>query len=284
MASMDEKTFGFYADLLKNESGLIVTLEKIYLLESRLLPIAKKCGVDNLAELADKIASSRDRELIYDVVEAMTTNETSFFRDVRPFDNLEKVVLPYFVQNRAGTRRLRIWSAACSTGQEAYSIAMILKEWEAKLAGWQIEIVGTDLSEDVLDKATNGVYTQFEVQRGLAVQRLVKFFEQNGDQWQVKQELRNMVRFQKGNLLGDLSGLGAFDIVFCRNVLIYFDLETKGQILTKVNRLLPDDGILFLGGAETVLGVSEEFKLLPDSKGLYIKKDGTFKPVTEAAA
>lgn len=273
---MEERIFKIYEDFLRKESGLVVTMEKVYLLESRLNPIAKKHNLADLTELANKIKTKTNKAIEKEVMEAMTTNETSFFRDMRPFDNLEKVILPYFIKNRASTKKLRIWSAACSSGQEVYSIAMILKEWEAKLPGWNIEIVASDISKDIIDKAEAGIYTQFEVQRGLPIQRLVKFFDQKDDKWVIKDELKAKIKFKEANLLQDMSAMGNFDIVFCRNVLIYFNRETKGQVLDNIRKRMPDDGVLLLGGAETVLGITETFTPMAGQSGMYIVKGGSF--------
>jgi chemotaxis protein methyltransferase CheR len=177
-------------------------------------------------------------------------------------------VLPRMIAARTN-KRLRIWSAACSTGQEAYSLAMILKEQGPKLAGWTFDIIGTDISSEVLARAQAGVYTQFEVQRGLPIQFLVKYFKQDGDKWQIAPEIRSMVRYQEFNLLNEPASLGSFDVVFCRNVLIYFDQKAKTAILERVSKLLPPDGLLYLGGAETVLGVSDKFEPLAGHRGIY---------------
>jgi chemotaxis protein methyltransferase CheR len=199
----------------------------------------------------------------------MTTNETFFFRDKIPFDHLREAVLPALVQARAARRSLRIWCAASSTGQEPYSIAMCLKEASHLFAGWRTEIVATDLSQEVLEKARAGIYSQFEVQRGLPIQMLVKHFTQNGELWQLDSEIRGMVQHRQLNLLQDFSHLGTFDIVFCRNVLIYFDQPTKTNIFERIARMLEPDGVLALGAAESVVGITNAFKPYPDRRGLY---------------
>jgi chemotaxis protein methyltransferase CheR len=208
--------------------------------------------------------------LLDDVVEAMTTNESFFFRDVKPFDTFRDKVLPDLLARRTATKTLRIWCAAASTGQEPYSIAMMLKENAAALAGWKFQITATDISRKALDRARAGVYSQFEVQRGLPVQMLVKYFDKTGDTWQVKPEIRAMVDYRSYNLLHDLRPLGQFDVVFCRNVLIYFDLATKERVLDGISRLMAVDGALFLGGAETVFGISSQFKTCDGLHGLYV--------------
>jgi chemotaxis protein methyltransferase CheR len=199
----------------------------------------------------------------------MTTNETFFFRDKIPFDHLRDTILPLMLQSRASRRSLRIWSAACSTGQEPYSIAMCLKEKGAALAGWRIEIVGTDLSQEVLEKSRAGIYSQFEVQRGLPIQLLVKYFTQSGELWQISPEIRGMVQHRQLNLLQDFSHLGKFDVIFCRNVLIYFDQDTKINVFERLARSLEPDGMLMLGAAESVVGITDAFRPYPDRRGLY---------------
>jgi len=266
---VNDADFRILADIFKERSGLVLAENKIYLLESRLIPVAKKHGIDGLQGLVEVIKGSPSELLLFDMTEAMTTNESFFFRDNTPFDTFRDHTLPALLESRKASRHLRIWSAACSTGQEAYSLAMLLKEHEAQLAGWRIEIVGTDLSPTVLEKAKAGVYSQFEVQRGLPVQYLVKYFSQANELWQIDASLRAMVSFKEGNLLENFSSLGKFDVVYCRNVLIYFERETKTAVLSKVAALMPDDGVLFLGGAETVLGVSDDFKPIQGLRGVY---------------
>ncbi|MGY4306427.1 chemotaxis protein methyltransferase CheR [Bradyrhizobium sp. USDA 4369] len=199
----------------------------------------------------------------------MTTNETFFFRDKIPFDHLRDYVLPALIQARASRRSLRIWSAACSTGQEPYSIAMGLREYGAALAGWRIEIVATDLSQEVLEKSKAGLYSQFEVQRGLPIQLLVKYFTQLGELWQLSADIRGMVQHRQLNLLQDFSHLGKFDVIFCRNVLIYFDQETKSAIFERMSKMLEADGTLFLGAAESVVGITDAFRPNQERRGLY---------------
>ena len=207
--------------------------------------------------------------LTSEVVEAMTTNETFFFRDKIPFDHLRETILPALLQARASRRALRIWCAASSTGQEPYSIAMCLKELAPQLAGWRIEIVATDLSQEVLEKSKAGIFSQFEVQRGLPIQMLVKYFTQIGELWQLNADIRAMVQHRQLNLLQDFSHLGTFDVIFCRNVLIYFDQDTKIGIFERLAKVLEPDGVLVLGAAESVVGISDAFKPYPDRRGLY---------------
>ena len=260
--------YDYLRKLLKDRSGLVLSTEKQYLVESRLTPLARKAGIASLGDLVAKLRGNNER-LATDVVEAMTTNETFFYRDKIPFDHFRDTIMPGLLAARARERRLRIWCSAASTGQEPYSLAMCLKEMKDKLAGWRVEILGTDLSADVLEKAKAGVYSQFEVQRGLPIQMLVKHFSQVGDTWQISPEIRAMVQYRQLNLLSDFLHLGSFDVVFCRNVLIYFDQETKISVLNRIARLLDPEGFLVLGAAETVVGLTEAFKPLADKRGLY---------------
>ena len=268
---MSPSEFDFLAKLLKDRSGLVLTREKAYLIENRLLPVARKNELADLGALVRGLMANQ-ATLIKDVVEAMTTNESFFFRDGGPFDVFRDVVLPAMLTRRAQKRHLRIWCAAASTGQEPYSLAMILKEQSAKFAGWRTDMVGTDLSTEVLKRAKDGLYNQFEVQRGLPIQFLVKYFQKTGEFWQIDAGLRSMVNYQPFNLLNDPRTLGNFDVVFCRNVLIYFDLPTKGKVLDHIAELMPSDGALFLGAAETVLGISESFQAMRGQRGLYKRK------------
>jgi chemotaxis protein methyltransferase CheR len=253
---------------LKERSGLDLSADKQYLVESRLLPLARRAGLGGIPELVQKMRSSSE-QLTARVVEAMTTNETFFFRDKIPFDNLNDGILPALIQSRASRRSLRIWSAASSTGQEPYSIAMCLREYGAALSGWRIEIVATDLSHEVLEKSKAGLYSQFEVQRGLPIQHLVKYFTQLGEFWQISADIRGMVQHRQLNLLQDFSHLGKFDVIFCRNVLIYFDQETKVSIFERLARMLEPDGTLMLGAAESVVGITDVFRPTPDRRGVY---------------
>jgi chemotaxis protein methyltransferase CheR len=259
--------YEFLRKLLKERSGLDLSADKQYLVESRLIPLARKAGLPGIAELVAKIKAG-SAALTAEVVEAMTTNETFFFRDKIPFDHLRESILPALVQARASRRSLRIWCAASSTGQEPYSIAMCVKEF-AGLAGWRVEIVATDLSQEVLEKSKAGIYSQFEVQRGLPIQMLVKYFTQTGELWQLKADLRAMVQHRQLNLLQDFSHLGTFDVIFCRNVLIYFDQDTKVAVFDRLARMVEADGVLLLGAAESVVGISDAFKPYPERRGVY---------------
>jgi chemotaxis protein methyltransferase CheR len=260
--------YEFLRKLLRERSGLDLSADKQYLVESRLIPLARKAGLPGIAELVQKIRSGTD-PLTSDVVEAMTTNETFFFRDKIPFDHLREAVLPELMQARANRRSLRIWCAASSSGQEPYSIAMCLKGIGAGLAGWRVEILATDLSQAVLEKSRAGIFSQFEVQRGLPIQMLVKHFTQVGELWQLNADIRAMVQHRQLNLLQDFSHLGTFDVIFCRNVMIYFDQDTKAGVFDRLAKVLEADGILALGAAESVVGISDAFKPYPERRGLY---------------
>jgi chemotaxis protein methyltransferase CheR len=260
--------YDFLRRLLKERSGLDLSADKQYLVESRLVPLARRVGLSGIPDLVQKMRGAAEA-LIRDVVEAMTTNETFFFRDKLPFDHLNGTILPALLSARASRKQLRIWSAASSTGQEPYSIAMCLKERAAELAGWRIEIVATDLSQEVLEKSRAGIYSQFEVQRGLPIQLLVKYFTQTGELWQLNADIRAMVSHRQLNLLQDFSHLGKFDVVFCRNVLIYFDQPTKLSIFERLAKMMEADGMLMLGAAETVVGMTDAFRPYPDRRGLY---------------
>ncbi len=266
---MNVTDFELIAGLLKTRSGLALDKEKAYLLESRLNPVARKWNFSGFEELAQAIRNTNDEALLVDVTEAMATNESFFFRDQKPFDQFTSIVLPHLLEARAAKRSFRIWSAACSSGQEPYTLAMLLKERAAKLAGWRVEIVATDLSNEILDKAKEGLYSQFEVQRGLPISHLVKYFAQVGDRWKIDDSLRKMVKFQQCNLLENLSSLGRFDVVFCRNVLIYFDTPTKTSVLEGIAGMMAPDGFLYLGGAETVLGTTDRFQIMQGQRGIY---------------
>jgi chemotaxis protein methyltransferase CheR len=260
--------YEYLRKILRDNSGLDLSADKQYLIESRLLPLLRKAGLSDISELVAKMKVG-SVPLTTQVVEAMTTNETFFFRDKVPFDHFRASVMPEILQARAGRKSVRIWCAAGSTGQEPYSLAICLKEMSAALAGWRVEIIATDLSQEVLEKAKAGIYSQFEVQRGLPIQMLVKYFKQTGELWQISPEIRAMVQHRQLNLLHDFSQLGMFDVIFCRNVLIYFDQDTKIGILNRLARVNAPDGFLVLGAAETVVGLTDAFKAYPERRGLY---------------
>jgi chemotaxis protein methyltransferase CheR len=266
---MTPDEFDYLRRLLKERSGLTLAAEKDYLLESRLTPVARRNGLSGLGALVAQLRQPGSGALAIAVTEAMTTNETFFFRDRIPFDHLRDTILPALIAARAREKRIRIWCTAAAAGQEPYSIAMLLIAMAPQLAGYRVDILATDLSSEVIERAKAGVYSQFEVQRGLPIQLLVKHFTKKGETWEIAPELRAMVQFRTLNLLHDFSPLGQFDVVFCRNVLIYFDQPTKTAVLQRVARQMPDDSYLILGAAETVVGLTDAFKPVPDRRGLY---------------
>jgi chemotaxis protein methyltransferase CheR len=266
---MNTADFEFLAAILKQRSGLVLAPEKAYLLESRLMPVARKFGFTGLPDLIVSVRKERPEDLLRDITEAMTTNESLFFRDMKPFDQFRNLVIPKLAEARKPTRKIRVWSAAASSGQEPYSIAIILSEMQSLLSGWDLEIVATDISVEMLNRARSGLYTQFEVQRGLPIATLVKYFKQVGEKWRLDAGVRSMVKFKEFNLLDDPGSLGKFDIVFCRNVLIYFDQQTKSEVLARISNTMPKDGVLYLGGAETVLGITDKFVPITGHRGMY---------------
>ncbi|MEN9874967.1 MAG: hypothetical protein RL186_1864 [Pseudomonadota bacterium] len=278
---MKPTDFDFVAQLVHSRSGLVLSADKSYLVESRLAPIARRDGFPSIDELIGAIRLRGDGKLIDAVVDAMTTNETFFFRDKTPFDIFAQTVLPELIaRKRGGT--IRIWCAAASTGQESYSLAMIADAMGPRLGGCKLEIVGTDISERCLEKAKAGIYTQFEVQRGLPVQMLLKHFKKDGEAWRIDDKLKANIRFRPMNLLDDFRGLGRFDVIFCRNVLIYFDTKTKKQVLERMSLQVDGPGFLFMGAAETVLGVTDTFKPVTGQRGLYLQDPS--KLMTKIAA
>lgn len=252
--------FEFVRSLAKEDAGLVLEAGKEYLVESRLQPIARLQGLASIDELIRAVRSGPGRDLRGKVVDALTTNETTFFRDVEPFEMLRTEVLPYLIEQRQQERTLRIWYAAASTGQEPYSLSMLIREHFPQLHTWTIQQVGTDLSPSVLARARAGRYSQLEINRGLPANYLVKYFERDGAEWRLRESIRSMVRFDEMNLVKPWPAtLPQADIVMMRNVLIYFDIETKKQVLGRVRRLMRPDGFLFLGGAETTMNLDENF-------------------------
>lgn len=267
---MTPQDYAYLSKLLNERSGLQLAGDKQYLIENRLLPVARQHNCGSIGDLVAKLKQFAEEPLRQRVTEAMTINESFFFRDKTPFDRFQDTVLPLMQKARGASRRLRIWCAAASTGQEPYSLAMMFKQAGNEFAGWRIEILATDISTDVIEKAKSGLYTQFEVQRGLPIQYLLKYFKQDGDQWRIDQSIRDMVQYRQHNLLDDFSVLGMFDVIFCRNVLIYFDTKTKQDVLTRISRSLVKDGHLLLGAAETVVGFTSLFMPMPEKRGLYV--------------
>lgn len=280
---MTPPDYEYLRKLLKDSSGLDLSADKQYLIESRLLPLSRKIGLSGISELVQKMKSGSS-SLTAQVVEAMTTNETFFFRDKVPFDHFRDSIMPVILQARAGRKSIRVWCAAGSTGQEPYSLAMCLKEMSAALTGWRVEIIATDLSQEVLEKSRAGIYSQFEVQRGLPVQMLIKYFKQTGELWRLNADIRAMIPHRQLNLLHDFSQLGVFDVIFCRNVLIYFDQDTKINIFNRLATAMEPDGFLALGAAETVVGLTDVFKPYPERRGLYRQSGARAAPAKTPAA
>ena len=278
---MTPPDYEYLRKFLKDNSGLDLSSDKQYLIESRLLPVARKAGLPGIGELVQKMKGGSS-PVANQVVEAMTTNETFFFRDKTPFDHFRDSIMPEILQARAGRRSIRIWCAAGSTGQEPYSLAMCLKEMGAALAGWRVDILATDLSLEVIEKSKSGLYSQFEVQRGLPIQLLVKYFKQVGEFWQINADIRAMIQHRQLNLLHDFAQLGTFEVIFCRNVLIYFDQDTKVDIFRRLAKATEPDGFLVLGAAETVVGLTDVYKPYPERRGLY--RPGGFQTTTKMTA
>ena len=262
--------YDFLRRRLKERSGLVLSADKQYLVESRLLPVARKAGLGTLRELVAALQCGNAEALMTAVVEAMMTNESLFFRDKAPFEHFRSTILPALKAARQNSRTIRIWCAAAAAGQEPYSLAICLKEMEHDVAGWRIDLLATDLSNDVLEKARLGIYSQFEVQRGLPIHLLIKYFTQSNDMWQLVPDVRGMVKYRQLNLMSDFAHLGMFDLVFCRNVLIYFDQQTKVDLLDRLALVIAPEGYLVLGAAETVVGLTDSFTIVPEKHGLYV--------------
>jgi chemotaxis protein methyltransferase CheR len=266
--------FDHFCQLVRRRSGLVLTPEKAYLVASRLAPVVRAEGFASVEALLATLRAGAPEALVQRVVDAMATHESYFFRDATPFEQLADSVLPPLIAARQAQRSLRIWCAACSSGQEPYSVAMILTEMRHLLTGWKLDILATDMSAPILRKAEAGLYNDFEVNRGLSEERRARWFRREAEGWRVSPTLRQMVRFQPHNLLQGSAGLGVFDVIFCRNVLIYFDVDTKRRVLDQLRRAMAQDGALLLGSAETVLGVSDAVEAVPGLRGLYRPADG----------
>jgi chemotaxis protein methyltransferase CheR len=263
--SANADTFKYVCELVHRRAAILIEAGKEYLVDARLGPIAKAHGLPSVDALVDKLRRDERGPLAQEVIEALTTNETSFFRDIHPFEVLRTTVLPTLIRARAATRSLRIWCAAASTGQEPYSIAMTIREHFPELATWNVQIIATDINATVLARARSGIFRQLEVNRGLPAAMLVKHFEKNGIDWQIKPSLRQMISFQELNLLERWPLFAQQDVVFIRNVLIYFDIPTKRELLRRVRENLRDDGYLFLGGAETTMNIDSQLVAMRSS-------------------
>lgn len=259
--------------LIAEKSGNVISTSQDYLLESRLSPLAKQAGLPSVERLVAELRRRPGCTLHDQVAEAMTINETSFFRDIQPFDALRTAILPELIRKRLSTKSMSLWSGASSSGQEAYSIAMTLRESFNELGAWNVRIQATDLSDEMVKRTQDGTYSQFEVNRGLPAPLLIKYFERRGTQWQVRADLRKMIDAKRMNLASAWPALASFDVVFLRNVLIYFDQASKERILTRVHKVLRPDGYLFLGGGETLITLNVPFVREP------IGKTVCFRPV-----
>ncbi len=266
----------FLAQLLKRRTGIVINPLKTSQIATRLAPVARRFGFRNSDELLHELPHALE-SMLRPVVEAMTTNDTWFFRDRSPFEQFREIVLPDLMSRRSRSRKLRIWCAAAATGQEAYSLAMLLQEAGLTKDGWTIELIASDISSECVARAKEGLYTSFEVQRGLNIKRLIAHFSQEGDRWRVSDSLRRMVKFRTFNLLDEYGWIGEIDVIFCRNVLLYFEPQTKTRILDRLAETLAPDGYLVVGTAEIPHEVSNAFELLPDSRGLYVKPETQYR-------
>lgn len=282
--TMTPEDFAFYKKFLHEKSGLALSEDKVYLLVSRLTPVSRKWNLASLADLTKALKTAPDKRMVGEVIDAMTTNETLFFRDDRPFKYFKTNLVPEIVKARETRKSLRIWSAASSTGQEPYSIAMTLLETLPAPESWRIDLLGTDLSDSALTQAKKAEYNQFEIQRGMPIQLLMKYFKQDGQVWKINDKIRSMARFENFNLLDPMEKFGIFDIIFCRNVLIYFDEATKKKILQNMIKRLAPDGYLFLGGSETAIGLCPELKINAGCPGLYTIQPQTAPALKTASA
>ena len=272
---MTPADYEYISNFLLGTSGLALGSGKEYLVEARLIPLAQSLGLEGISELVLELKKGAELKVTSGVTEAMTTNETSFFRDKTPFEELKNQIIPNLMEARKTSKRLKIWCAAAATGQEPYTSSMILDDEFPQLRDWTVEILATDIDQQALERSRSGIYTQFEMQRGMPIQMLMKYFEQIETGWQIKENMRNTIQWKQLNLLDNFNRLGKFDIIFCRNVLIYFQQETKKDILERFRTMIQDDGYLYLGAAETVLGITEAFDRIREYKSaVYVPAVG----------
>lgn len=270
---MDAGNFTYLCDLLRSKCGISLGEDKRYLVDSRLLPLVRRMGLDDINALIEEVKRRQDRNVVQEIIEAMTTNETSFFRDNRPFDQFRDIVLPKVVEMPGST--VKVWSAASSSGQEAYSLSMLMLENSTKMKGKGFSVTGTDIDHAIIKRAEEASYTQFEVQRGLPITLLMKYFVQHkemGEKWVLKDDVKKHVRFKYLNLLESYAAMGKFHVIFCRNVLIYFEPEIKSQILNKLAAQMEKGGFLYLGSSETITDLTDKFTIFEDTRGLYVLK------------
>jgi chemotaxis protein methyltransferase CheR len=269
-AAMDQKNFAFLAEVLRRRSGLVLTQQKAQLVESRLAPVMSRFGFKESGALVRELRHGHEA-LAIAVIEAMTTNDSAFFRDRKTFEEFRDVVLPELLVRRAADKRLRIWCAACAAGQEPYTIAMILDDHNLLAQGWTIDLIASDLNSQMIARAEEGLYSQFEVQRGLPIRRLVRNFTQEGTNWRISENLRRMVTFRTFNLLDSYGWLMEVDVVFCRNVLMYFDRKTRISVIDRVGDMLAPDGALLVGPTESISGLTTDFLQADEAPGLYYR-------------
>ena len=268
MSALNQNDLDYIRELIQRHSAIVLDQDKTYLIETRLDPLARQMGLASLQDLIAALRANLGNDFQHRVVEAITTHETSFFRDAHPFEALKTIILPALIARRPPGQRLMIWCAACSSGQEPYSVAMLVREHFPTLAGSRLRIIATDLSDAILARAREGLYSQIEVNRGLPAALLAKYFTKQGLQWRIRSEIRRMVEFQQGNLAAVWPFLPQMDLIFIRNVLIYFGVDTKKAILAKVRDILKPDGYLFLGSSETTLNLDAAFEPVPIGKTL----------------
>lgn len=260
--ALSSENFKFVQGFARDTAAIVLEAGKEYLVESRLTPIATQSGFATLDDFINQLRANPRATLFHEqVIDAMTTNETSFFRDFHPFEALRQHILPKLIEQRAGVKRLNIWSAASSTGQEIYTIAMVIKEHFPQLHDWNVKILGTDLSPTVIAQAKQGLYSQLEVNRGLPAPLLMKYFNKVDAKWMIKDDLKKLTEFRQMNLVKPWPILPVFDVVFIRNVMIYFDIESKKGILKRIRQCLQPQGYLFLGTAETTANIDPDWTL-----------------------
>ena len=266
---MTDEDYDFLATMLRTHSGISITNEKSHLVENRLKAVASRLGFKDITSLMHELKAEK-ATLWRAVTDALMVHDTSFFRDKAPFGYFRTTMLDTLVNARKDAKRLRVWCSAASTGQEPYSVAMVI-DAQPRFSDWNIEILGSDINSDVIDRAQEAIYTQFEILRGLPIQMLAKHFRQDESEWRISSELRSRVRFKVFNLLESFAPLGRFDIIFCRNVLMYFDQQAKQDVLARLSDALAFDGYLVLGAAETVLGLSQDFAPIVEAPGVFAK-------------
>jgi chemotaxis protein methyltransferase CheR len=272
--SICDADFDFVRKYVRDASAIVLETGKQYLVESRLTQVAHREGLPSVREVIDRLRAAPAGPLGRKVIDAMTTNESSFFRDVNPFNALRHTVVPELMRLRAGERALRVWSSACSSGQEPYSIAMLLREHFPALSTWNLRLFATDLSSEMVTRARGGVFSQLEINRGLPAAMLIKYFERHGPDYRVRDELRRTIDFRELNLAQPWGNIGVADVVMLRNVLIYFENDTKRQILARVRQVLRPGGYLFLGTAETTLNLDDTFELVRSDGAVYYRARG----------